>query len=66
MLNSLKAKYRMRQLEKQVEQFYREMFFVPAPTPINLYDTECVERIIDDITLFGESKTLIEKLRSEL
>jgi hypothetical protein len=62
MLNSLKAKYRMRQLEKQVEQFYREMFFVPAPNTINLYDTECIERIIDDITLFGADKNLIQQL----
>lgn len=64
MLNSLKAKYQMRKLEKQVGQFYKEMLFVPAPTPIDLYNPECVERIIDDITLFGESKNLVEQLRS--
>ena len=64
MLNSLKAKYRMRQLTNKVEKFYKETMFVPAPAIINLYDTECIERIIDDITLFGADKNLIEQLTS--
>lgn len=63
MLNSLKAKYQMRQLTKQVEKFYKEAIFIPAPSVINLCDTECIERIVDDMMLLGESKNLIEQLR---
>ena len=62
MLNSLKVKYRMRQLEKQVRQFYKEAIFIPAPSIINLYDTECIAKIIDDMTLLGENKNLIQQL----
>ena len=54
----------IKKLTKQVEQFYKEAMFIPAPAIINLYDTECIKRIIDDITLFGADKNLIEQLTS--
>lgn len=53
----------IKKLAKQVERFYQEAIFMPAPSIINLYDTECVARIIDDMTLLGEDKSLIEELR---
>jgi hypothetical protein len=60
----LKAKYQTKKLHKQIKKFYAETLFVPAPSIIDLYDPECIERIIDDITLFGTNKNLIEQLRS--
>jgi len=55
---------RLNKLTKQVEQFYREAMFIPAPAIIDLYDYECVARIVDDMKLLGENEELINELQN--
>lgn len=45
----------LRKLTKQIEGFYRAAKFLPAPSIINLFDTQCVQRIADDIAVFGKN-----------
>jgi hypothetical protein len=52
----------IKKLTKQVEQFYKEAVFIPAPSIINLYDADCALRIADDMALLGEDKNLIKQI----
>lgn len=44
----------MKKLVKEVETFYKNALFVPAPSIIDLFDRDCVKRVADDIALFGK------------
>ena len=60
---TFEARY-MKKLTKQVEQFYHDAMFIPAPAIIDLYDCECVARIVDDMKLLGENEELINELQN--
>jgi hypothetical protein len=44
----------IKKLEKQVEQFYYDAKFIPAPRVIDLLDIECILRVAEDLTVFGK------------
>lgn len=50
------------QVTKEVEQFYKQAPFIPAPSKINLCDAKCVARIADDMRLFGKNQKIIKNL----
>lgn len=47
---------RIKKLTKQVDDFYKEAKFIPRPSIINLYNVNCITRIADDLSLFGNDK----------
>jgi hypothetical protein len=56
------SKY-IKRLTKEVKEFYQKTIFIPAPSIIDLYDSDCVLRIADDLTMFGkEERDLRNKL----
>ena len=44
----------MKKLSKEINDFYKAVLFVPAPSFIDLFDIDRVKRIADDIALFGK------------
>jgi hypothetical protein len=56
------SKY-VRKLTKQIEDFYRATKFIPAPNMINLFDARCVQRVADDLTVFGKNS---QELRNKV
>lgn len=44
----------IKKLTKQIEDFYQKTIFIPAPSVINLYDTDCLRHIADDLAMFGK------------
>jgi hypothetical protein len=44
----------MKKLVKEIELFYSNTSFIPAPSIIDLFDRDCVKRVADDIALFGK------------
>lgn len=59
--NTFEARH-IKKLTKQVTDFYKKSVFIPAPNCINLYDTDCILRIADDIAVFGQDKELMQNL----
>lgn len=53
-VDAAEARY-IKGLTRQIEQFYQKSTFIPAPSVINLYDTDCIKHIADDILLFGKN-----------
>ena len=41
-------------LTMQVEDFYRNATFLPAPRTIDLLDVDCILKVVEDLTLFGK------------
>ena len=53
----------IKKLTKQIEDFYKKTIFIPAPNIIDLYDTDCLRHIADDLSMFGKDfKPLRDKL----
>lgn len=51
----------LNKLNKKVADFYADTLFVPQPR-IDLTDRECVLKVADDVTLFGNDKQLVDEL----
>lgn len=43
-----------RKLIKEVHNFYRSRPFIPSPRTIDLLDVRCMQKVADDIALFGK------------
>ena len=49
-------------LTRKITDFYKSAIFIPQPSYIDLTDKECVLKVADDVTLFGNDKQLVEEL----
>lgn len=44
----------MRKLSKEIYSFYKARPFIPSPRVIDLFDVKCMQKVADDIALFGK------------
>ena len=62
MATPLISEINIRHLTKQVIKFYKGAAFMPAPSVINLYDAECVQKVASDLALISKDVDLRNKI----